>query len=162
MHFWHVMYAYRYVTFIMAVPTWNLVWATSTQDQKGQHPITSLLVYNSSTENLTEKEHNQRFSTWTKTWGVKKLSTPILAEMLRRHSKRTEDKSGAGKTSLQMQTKRQGQTSEANARHKLRVCQGKYSLALPLAPFHGCYLGLIKYHKSRVPLYGAPTVCMMM
>ena len=61
-----------------------------------------------------------------------------------------------------MQTKWQGQTSDAKARHKLRVCQGKYSLALPLAPIHGGYLGLIKYHKSRVLLYGAPAACMMM
>ena len=38
----------------------------------------------------------------------------------------------------------------------------KYSLALPLAPFQGRYLGLIKYHKSRVLLYVAPTACMMM
>ena len=82
--------------------------------------------------------------------------------MLRRHSKRTEDKSRGSKTSLRLQTKWQGQTSEAKARHKLRVCQGKYSLALPLAPFHDRYLGLIKYQKSRVLLYGAPTACMMM
>ena len=82
--------------------------------------------------------------------------------MLRRHSKRTEDKSRGSKTSLRLQTKWQGQTSEAKARHKLRVCQGKYSLALPLAPFHNRYLGLIKYQKSSVLLYGAPTACMMM
>ena len=35
-------------------------------------------------------------------------------------------------------------------------------LAVPLASFSGRHLGLIKYHQSRVPLYGAPTACMTM
>ena len=35
-------------------------------------------------------------------------------------------------------------------------------LAVPLASFSGGHLGLIKYHQSRVPLYGAPTACMTM
>ena len=35
-------------------------------------------------------------------------------------------------------------------------------LAVPLASFSGRHLGRIKYHQSRVPLYGAPTACMTM
>ena len=35
-------------------------------------------------------------------------------------------------------------------------------LAVPLASFSGRHLGFIKYHQSRVPLYGAPTACMTM
>ena len=35
-------------------------------------------------------------------------------------------------------------------------------LAVPLASFSDRHLGRIKYHQSRVPLYGAPTACMTM
>ena len=72
--------------------------------------------------------------------------------MLRRHSKRTEDKSRASKTSLRLQTKWQGQTSEAKARHKLRVrqvqpCFAFGSLSRPLS------------WSYQIPQVQSPVVC---
>ena len=114
-----------YTTFIMADPARNLVRAAW---KWGQRRVVSVVVYNTSTATSAEngkysgqfkrfkcnssygKQYSQRFSTWTKTWGVEKLRTKILAEMSQRHRERFEDKSRASETSVRVHTEGQGQT----------------------------------------------------
>ena len=153
MHFWHVMYVYRYVTFIMAVPTWNLVWATWTQDQKGQHPITSLLVYNSSTENLTEKEHNQRFSTRTKTW-VKKLSQHSNSGW---NVAETQQKDWGQKRSSQNESTNADEAARANKWSKSKAQVESLSRKIQPCFAFGSLLRLLSW-SYQIPQVQSPTV----